>query len=161
MLRTLKRFAAVPALVALVATPALAEDTAPEADNMRVDAAWEYSERILGTVLTPEQRSLMLQLAYDTAAANVCDGLFLNRDLVEQGFAGLTHTDAGTMSEEELTYYQRHLLVNYGVQIGIMLAEFSADEAAACADVMASLNDADVPHFVELEVEEDESESTE
>ena len=156
MTQNLKRFAALPALVVLLALPAKAEESgAATENNMRMHTAWDHADQMIGPAVTPEQRSLMVQLAHDAAAANVCDGLFLNRDLVQQGFAGLTHTDEAAMSEAEKTYYERHLLVNYGVQVGIMLAEFSASPETACEDARASIDDPDVRHFLDVETEDE------
>lgn len=147
----------LPAVFALLMmSPAAAEEAPAGADdNVRLDSAWDHADQMVGPALSPEQRSLMIQLAYDAAAANVCDGLFLNRDRVQQGFAGLVHTDAGTMTEAEKDYYERHLLINYGVQVGLMLAEFSAHPDTACNDAREAFEDPDVLHFLDLETEDE------
>ena len=36
------------------------------------------------------------------------------------------------MKPDETAYFERHLLVNYGVAVGLFLAEGAADQASFC-----------------------------
>ena len=98
----------------------------------QLDPAWLQATRMLDGVLNPKQQSELNTLAYSAAVANLCEGFKLKREQFQKGFNYLAHEDLASMKPEETAYFERHLLFNYGVAVGLFMAEGAADQASFC-----------------------------
>ena len=107
---------------------------------MRFERAWLEAAEMRDGVLDDGQQALLLQLAYHAAAGNLCDGLVLDDARFATAFEQLRHGDHATMSDEERRYFERHLLVQYGVAVGLFLGEASQRPDAFCADARQHRN---------------------
>jgi hypothetical protein len=130
-------FALLPILFG-VASISRAQDDAP---HEHLEAGWRKATELLDGVLTPEQHSEMNVLAFSAAVAGLCDGFSLDRDKFAKAMKMLEHEDKANMSAEQLNYYEHHLTFNYGVAVGLFLAEGSMDQADFCAAATAQRND--------------------
>ena len=83
--------------------------------------------------LTPEQSRELVIIAGQAAAASICDGIELDEVKFKAAFAKLAHASEAKMSEEEKGYFEKHLMLVYGIAIGGFLADASADTGAYCA----------------------------
>ncbi|MFO7641040.1 MAG: hypothetical protein R6X17_07160 [Candidatus Competibacteraceae bacterium] len=119
-------------LLALLIPASVAFAQAGKIAREQMDPAWRQAHRMLDGVLDSKQQSELNVLAYSTAVANLCEGFALNREQFKKGFNYLAHGDAASMKPEESAYFERHLLVNYGVAVGLFLAEGAADQAGFC-----------------------------
>ncbi len=138
------------ASLALAVVPAIAQSS----ESGREGAAWLQAYEMQDNVFTGPQRTALNQLAYHAAAANICEGLVLDRAKFSTGLAALEHADIVSLSDDELDYYHRHLLVNFGVAVGIMLAEHADDAAVFCEDARAHMNDPDAVHYFDNDPDE-------
>ena len=98
----------------------------------QLEPAWLQASRLLDGALNPKQQSELNTLAYSAAVANLCEGFALHRERFKKGFDYLKHEDSARMKPEETAYFERHLLFNYGVAVGLFLAEGAADRAGFC-----------------------------
>ena len=55
----------------------------------------------------------------------------------------MKHDSEADMTAEQKEYYQNHLTFNYGVAVGLFLAEGSLDPAGFCAEATTQRNDPD------------------
>jgi hypothetical protein len=122
----LSTLAAAASLVALAA-PALAQDGAEDSTFVRAHAI-----DMLDGQLTEQQIALLQSLAYQTAIASVCEGIVLDDEKFIAAFGRLAHEKEAEMSAEQKEYYNRHLLVVYGVMVGGDLADVAANPGEAC-----------------------------
>jgi hypothetical protein len=130
-------FALLP-LLCSVASVSRAQDADP---HERLEPGWRKATDLLDGVLTPEQHSEMNMLAYSAAVAGLCDGFSLNREKFANAMKMLEHDDKANMSAEQISYFQHHVTFNYGVAMGLFLAEGSMDQTAFCAAATAQRND--------------------
>ncbi|NJN47183.1 MAG: hypothetical protein HC808_12660 [Candidatus Competibacteraceae bacterium] len=94
----------------------------------RLDPAWRQARLLLDGVLNPKQQSELNTLAYSAAVANLCEGFRLDKDRFSAGFKYLEHEDLVSMSSDETTCFERHLMFNYGVAVGLFMAEGAANQ---------------------------------
>jgi hypothetical protein len=94
--------------------------------------------------LMPQQMALIQSLSYQTAIASVCDGFVLDDEKFVAAFGRLAHEKAAEMSEEQKEYYDRHLLVVYGVLVGGDLAEIGDNPGEACGHAATLRADAEL-----------------
>jgi hypothetical protein len=113
------------------AAPASATD--PAADDSpdlahppsREALAWEAFHYMDGGLLPPEGRANLVMLAWHAAMANLCHELVLDHERFGAAFATLEHADAASLSGAEHEYFRHHLAVNFGIAVGILLAEMA------------------------------------
>jgi hypothetical protein len=82
--------------------------------------------------LTPEQFVELKMIAQQAAVAAVCEDFKLSEPKFLAAFEKLAHEDESKMSDEEKQYFERHLLVSYGVLVGGSLATAAPDPAGFC-----------------------------
>ena len=111
------------AIALAVAGNALADDAQVKQPENREAAAWIAAGAIEGDILTPVQRGQLMSLAWHATAANLCTSLVLDHERFGTAYAGIEHSDAASLSEDEHEYFRHHLAVVFGVTVGIMLAE--------------------------------------
>ncbi len=122
-----------------VALPALAQEEAPEVAN-REAAAWHVHAALMSDMLPPQMQGEFMTLAWHATAANLCADLFLDHERFGTAFARLEHADMASLSSEQHEYFRHHLAVNFGVAVGILLAEHAGtpeEVAAFCEDAVA------------------------
>ena len=102
---------------------------------------WLKATELLDGILTQEQHSEMNALAFSSAVAGLCDGFSLDRDKFSKGMMTLEHENKANMSAEQIAYFERHLTFNYGVAVGLFLAEGSMDKEGLCAAATEHRND--------------------
>jgi hypothetical protein len=107
----------------------------------RLEEGWLKAEALIDGVMSAAQRSELNTVAFSAAVASLCDGFSLDRDKFMKAMEFLKHEDMVSMSPEEVAYYEHHLMFNYGVAVGLYLAEGSLDQPGFCAEAMAHHND--------------------
>ena len=138
------------AALAVVPAPALqAQGEGAATPNLRHGQSWLEAYEILGGILTPEQQLELNQLAYQAAAANVCEVLILDDEKFIMAFESLVVEAGAEMSAEEIDYFHDHILVSFGVFVGLQLADHNNDKAAFCTDATAYADDTEEPHVFE------------
>ena len=85
------------ACLVIAAVPAMAEDD----DDGRLDDAWEDAIGDQEPVLTDKQFALLNNLAFQAAAAKVCDGFTLDPDKFAAGIAVATSPAPANLSDED------------------------------------------------------------
>ncbi len=130
----------------LAAPLALAPPTgAAEKDDDRLDEAWK--DALAGTegVLTEKQFAMLNNLAYQSAATRVCDGLDLNPEKFAKELDAASATGA-ELTDEENTTRQTVILIELGVRTGLFLAEGNANKEAFCKNAADLKGKTDVPN---------------
>ena len=129
------------AVLALWLLLGLSSVQAQDTVHQRLKAGWVKATDLIDGVLSPAQRSEMNSLAFSAAVASLCEGFDLNRDKFTTGMKTLEHENKAEMSAEQIDYFETHLTFNYGVAVGLYLAEGSLDQAGFCAEAAAHRND--------------------
>lgn len=102
------------------------------ADEQEGSFVRQHAQEMLEGALTEQQADALQLIAYQVAAAATCDGVDLDPAKFEAAFATLTPIGADKMTDPQKAYFDKHLLVVYGVMVGGALAMFSDDTAAKC-----------------------------
>lgn len=108
-----------------------------------------HAGELVDDQLTPEQVVHMKLIAHQAAVAATCDAFKLSQEKFLGAFTKLAHMQEAGMSDAEKTYFERHLLVTYGVMLGGALAVAAPDPAGFCADAEDERAD---PEFAEVSV---------
>lgn len=135
------RFALAALAAVALAPPAAAEDPSEASRNA---AAWRAAQALQGDMLPGALHAEFMLLAWHAAAANLCAPLMLDHEKFGAAYATLEHSDAASLSEAEHAYFRHHLAVNFGVAVGIMLAQHSRtpeEVAEFCAAAEAFARD--------------------
>lgn len=141
---------ALAAALAVAVAPALhAQSEGPATPNQRHASSWLEAYEILGGILTPEQQMELNQIAYQAAAANVCEFLILDDERFIMAFESLARQASAEMSAEEVDYFHDHLLVSFGVFVGLQLADHNNDTGAFCTEATTYAEDPEEPHLFE------------
>lgn len=136
---------------------ATGSETVEETRGARVDAAWNVARAMQGGMLAPGQTARFMLLAWHAAAANLCEDLALDHTAFGVAWADLEHADMASLSDEEHRYFQHHLAVNFGVAVGIMLAEHAGtpqEIADFCHSALAYADDDSHPSFFAADLAE-------
>jgi hypothetical protein len=88
---------------------------------------------LLENALSPDQTTTLQLVAYQAAIADACTGFQLDDKKFVAAFEKLAPADAAKMSDAQKAYFDKHLLVIYGVLMGGELAAMAGDVSAACA----------------------------
>ncbi|MBL8791931.1 MAG: hypothetical protein JNM45_15680 [Rhizobiales bacterium] len=124
----------------------LAASTAARADDdHRLDEAWKAAMEDNEGLLTPEQMSGLNVLAYESAAARLCDGIKLDE---KKYAASVTEVAKGgdALTEDEQMQRLAAIMYKLGTANGLFLAEGSAKKDAFCTEAMAQKADKDSKH---------------
>lgn len=119
-------------LMMAFASPALAEDNAPTADNNRLDEAWEDVLETEGEILETAEFAILTNLAYQMAVARVCDTYTLDQDALSQATAELLDGAEKELNEDQLRELQAAILISLGARYGLYVAEGHIDRTAFC-----------------------------
>ena len=134
-------------LLNLLSTAAVGQTAPPPHEAL--DPAWRKAIDLQDGILTSRQQSLLNDIAFAAAVSNLCDGYSLERAKFSAGFKELQHEDIASMSSEEVDYFQRHLMFNYGVVVGLFMAEGAMDRSGFCQQADEHRNDPEATHFWE------------
>lgn len=120
-------------LAAASAGPALADQPQSFVREQAID--------MLEGALSPEQITTLQLTAYQVAIASSCEGFQLDPAKFEKVFGTLAPEDAAKMTDEQRAYFDKHLLVIYGVLVGGELAAMQDDISKGCAEAAATRSD--------------------
>lgn len=137
-------------MLAFSALPALAEESAnAEAASIPdLPEAWSIINGLTEDQLGPKQTQLLDGVAFSLAQQAVCEDKPADHEQLAGDFDNLTRNLTADLTAEQAIYYQRHLLVNFGMRVGVLVAEGVRDRDVFCAPA---------PEFSEVEVIETET----
>ena len=132
-------------LLGMLSGTALAQST--QAPHEMLELAWQEAEETLGGVLTPRQNAQLNDLAHAAAVDSLCEGFNVDADKFKAEFQQLAPEEGESMSAEEMDYFKQHLLVNYGLVVGLFLSEGALDQEGFCRAAEEARNDPEVAHL--------------
>jgi hypothetical protein len=98
----------------------------------QLNPAWKRLDQSTGKFLTPDQETLLHDLAFASAAAGGCPGFTIDRDKFEQGFQGFKTDDYMKLPAEEKRKFDYRLMMNYGAATALYTAEGLLHPKEAC-----------------------------
>jgi hypothetical protein len=131
--------------VVLLATPAFSADE----KTHRLDDAWKSA--LLGEepVLSPQQFAKLNNLAFQAAAARVCDGLELDQGKFIAALEDATAAAKDDLTPEALDTRQSFILIEFGTRYGLLIAEGEAQDESFCRNAAELKDKADIPNVWE------------
>jgi hypothetical protein len=138
----LKTLACLAACLFMAAAPVSAADD----DNDRMDDAWEDAIGDNEPILTDKQFALLNNLAFQAAAAEICDGFKLDGDKFSKGITEATTPPPPDMTEEEAKHWETAVLIRFGTAYGLLLAEGNDEDDEFCKGAAALKADSEVPN---------------
>lgn len=130
------------ACLVIATVPAMAEDD----DDDRLDDAWEDAVGDQEPVLTDKQFALLNNLAYQAAAAKVCDGFTLDPDKFATGIAEATSPAPADLSDEDAETWKTAVLIRFGTTYGLFLAEGNDEDDEFFKNAKELKADSEVPN---------------
>ena len=129
MTRMFKLAGALVGLAAFAAAPATA-------DTSRIPSAFVigHLHDFVDQKLSPDQTTQLIVIAHQAATASACEGFELDEEKFKGAFAKLAHASEAGMSADEKSYFEKHVMMAYGVAIGGFLADAAANTSAYCDD---------------------------
>ncbi|YBV95028.1 hypothetical protein M1D80_03320 (plasmid) [Phyllobacteriaceae bacterium JZ32] len=121
----MKTFAVTMAL--LMAVPSVASSDTQDSSFVRLHAL-----DLLDGILTKDQTVTLQLLAHQTAIANVCNGFTVDDGKFQKSFDTLAASNSDKMSDVQKDYFDKHLLVSFGILVGGEMAAIGKDPAGAC-----------------------------
>lgn len=125
---------------------AMAPATAADDDNDRLDDAWEDALGDNEPILTDKQFALLNNLAFQAAAAEICDGFTLDGDKFSAAITEATTPPPPDMSEEDAKHWEQAVLIRFGTSYGILLAEGNDEDDEFCESAKSLKSDSEVPN---------------
>jgi hypothetical protein len=120
---------------------------ADDADNNRLDDAWEDAIGDQEPVLTDTQFALLNNLAFQAAVPKICDGFNIDQAKFADGMAAATSPAPNPdMSDEDAKAWEAAVLVRFGATYGLFLAEGNAKPEGFCTSAKELKADTDVPN---------------
>ena len=135
---------AVAALTALTGTVSAQTESEP---HQMLDPAWQQADELLDGSLNPQQHSLLNDIAFASAVDSLCEGFKLDRNKFSAEFAKLKHTRSDAMTTEQMDYFKQHLLFNYGLAVGLFMAEGALDQTGFCQQAAEQRDDPEASHL--------------
>ena len=123
---------------------AVAGSFAAQAASPKTGFVREQALAMVEGALTPDQFTKLQLIAYQSAIANVCEGINLDEAKFNKAFEALAPVDAAKMSAEQKAYHDKHILVIFGVLVGGELNAMATDVSAACEDAAQQKADPDL-----------------
>lgn len=140
-LRQVARLAAFTGLLALgAAAPALADD-------YRIDAAWKAALENTDGVLTDPQHAAINMIAYNSAAALLCEGIDIDAPRVAKVMDDIIAGGPPDLTPDQQLERYTDILLMLGTAKGIILAEGALHEKEFCEGANAAKAAADVNDF--------------
>jgi len=142
------RFAGAAALAALISLVPLSQALAKDLVG-RLDEAWKNAVEDEEGILTPQQTTQLRDVAYQAAAARVCDGINLNEDKYAAAVNQLIADQGDKFSDEQEMTRLSHVLVSLGTSYGLFLAEGNIDKAQFCKEAFEAKADTSMANLWE------------
>jgi hypothetical protein len=130
------------ACLPLAIAPAMAADD----DNDRLDNAWEDALGDNEPILTDKQFALLNNLAFQAAAAEICDGFKLDGDKFSAAIAEATTPPPPDMTAEDAKHWETAVLIHFGTSYGLLLAEGNGEDDEFCDSAKELKADTEVPN---------------
>lgn len=115
--------------------PAGATAPAPDADNDRLDGAWNDLLEAEGAIASPAQFAALNNLAFQAAAVRVCEGYTLDEEGFGKSLAAILVDHPPELTEEQDRERGTAILVSFGSRYGLFLAEANGDKKDFCDSV--------------------------
>ncbi|WP_428029421.1 hypothetical protein [Ancylobacter sp.] len=120
--------------VTLALCSPLVAQTATETDNDRLDNAWSDIIEGEGQLLSPTQYAALNNLAFQAAAARVCDGEKLDSEAFGKAVADILVDTETELTDNEHMQRNAAVLISFGTRYGLFVAEANGDnEKDFCA----------------------------
>ncbi len=131
----MKAFKFAAAMLFAATTTASADLSSSAQMTMKIDHfVTSHVHDLIDDKLTEEQAVHLKLIAHQSAVAATCEGFVLDAKKFGEAFKALAHEQEAEMSDDEKKYYERHLLVMYGMMIGGALAGAAPNPAGFCAE---------------------------
>ncbi len=98
----------------------------------QITPAWQRLDALTKNFLNKEQQEKAQELAFAAAAADLCDGLKVDREKFIAAFKDLEGEEQKAMSEDEERQWKNKLLVAYGIATGLFSAEGLLGKESFC-----------------------------
>ncbi len=89
----------------------------------KINPAWQRLDSLSQGYLTDEQQKTIQELAFATAASEVCDGFAVDKTKFVDGFKIFADEKFNALSAEDQRQQERKILVLYGIATGLLSAE--------------------------------------
>ncbi|GAA4766604.1 hypothetical protein GCM10023219_09990 [Stakelama sediminis] len=148
----MKRYMIGLALAFSAAIPMAAGQTSPQTTpdakaaeqfNGYEDAAWTAMRADLAKAIPEHEASQLTLIAYHAVAEMLCDGVKMNMPKVTEATLALHPTNWDGLSAADQKQWDHTILVNYGMIVGVMLAEHADNSAPLCEDARSMIADED------------------
>jgi len=115
------------------------------ADDQRLDEAWKDALEEKEGLLTEKQEAAMNVLAFQSAATRVCDGFEIDPAKFETAFAAAVDPGSLEVTPEDRLHRDNAILVNFGIAVGLFIAEGKAAPEGFCANAEEARKDTTLP----------------
>lgn len=141
------RFKPARAVIAALTIAMLAMSSSARADDFRIDDAWKATLQDSDGVLTETQQGLVNVIAYNSAAALLCEGIDIDGDKVAQATTSILADGPKDLDDEEELSRYTHIVMVMGTAKGIMLAEGALHKDDFCATAAKEKADTEAVNF--------------
>lgn len=131
------RFAAIALLSSLAClTPTVvsaADQAKPSEAAPAMPEEWAIVQELTEGQIGGEELLVLDKVAYHLAREAVCDDMSVDKKALVEDFDSISNAVVGQLTPAEANYYQRHVLVNFGMRVGILIANGVEDRETFCA----------------------------
>ncbi len=99
----------------------------------KINPAWQRLDSMSQSYLTDEQQKTIQELAFATAAGDICAGFDVDKDKFVGAFQIFANKKLKAMSPEDQRLQEQKLLVLYGIATGLFSAEGLLAKEEFCA----------------------------
>ena len=117
------------------------------ADDLRIDDAWKAALENTDGVLTDPQHAEINSIAYQSAAALLCDGIDIDAPKVAKAVDTILAAAPADLTDEQQLQRYTDILLMLGTAKGIILAEGAMHEEEFCEGATAAKAEADANSF--------------
>ncbi len=162
MQRRTRQFLAAAALSAGLAVQALAQDEAEVTAEIESHAkgAWDQVHAIAEPYMSAQAVSKLQLIAYHLAAEQVCEGVHSDPEKVGAAMLELRPANWDELDEDKQKHWNLALATNFGIVLGVMLAEHADSATPFCAEVGALMANEEVDWHLFDQDPEPETESS-
>lgn len=141
------RFKSAAAGTAALVMATLMTSNVALSEDFRIDDAWKATLQESDGVLTEKQQGLVNFIAYNSAAALLCDGIDIDGDKVAQATTSILADGPKDLDDEEELSRYTHIVMVMGTAKGIMLAEGALHKDDFCAAAAKEKADTESVNF--------------
>lgn len=98
----------------------------------KINPAWQRLDTLSQGYLTDEQQKTIQELAFATAAGEICKGFAVDQTKFVDAFKVFADKKFNAMSADDQRQQERKILVLYGIATGLFSAEGLLAEKAFC-----------------------------